>query len=202
VNAPIDTPVSGSDSRPMLDWIFDSGEYTALYHQYFQEFLETTDFDALIGTAAELIAPYVEKDPTRFYTYEEFQAGVETLRAFCRLRAQSVSGQLDGSIPSTTEGQAQEPSALVDASSIDLSAMGTMGRNGGPGGNGAFEARPAPFDSKDPPDAEGRGLSGFSGAPGETPAAVSGSALALTALSLCVLTAGILFAFLYRRRKH
>ena len=36
VNAPIDTPVSGGDSRPMVDWIFDSQEYTALYHQYFQ----------------------------------------------------------------------------------------------------------------------------------------------------------------------
>jgi len=205
VNAPIDTPVSGGDSRPMLDWIFDSSEYTALYHRYFQEFLDTTDFDALIGTAAELIAPYVEKDPTRFYTYEEFQTGVETLRSFCRLRAESVSGQLDGSIPSTTEGQSQNPSALVDASAIDLSAMGTMSRGGGPGeggpgGDGESGGRPSPSNSKNPPDAEGRDFPALSGAPGGAPAEVSGSALALTALSLCVLPAGILFALLYRRR--
>ena len=34
VNAPIDSPVSGGDSRPMVDWIFASPEYTELYHQY------------------------------------------------------------------------------------------------------------------------------------------------------------------------
>ena len=41
VNYPIDTPVSGGsvDSRPMLAWIFDHQEYTELYHQYFEEFL-------------------------------------------------------------------------------------------------------------------------------------------------------------------
>ena len=134
VNSPIDTPVSGSDSRPMVDWIFESPEYTALYHRYFQEFLETVDIAGMIDGAAELIAPYVEKDPTAFYTYEEFQTGVDALRAFCRLRAESASGQLDGTIPSTTEGQAVNPSALIDASSITLSNMGTMNQGGGPGG--------------------------------------------------------------------
>ena len=41
VNYPIDTPVSGGsvDSRPMLAWIFDHQEYTELYHQYVEEFL-------------------------------------------------------------------------------------------------------------------------------------------------------------------
>ena len=105
VNAPIDSPVSGGDSRPMVDWIFDSPEYTALYHQYFQEFLETVHPEALTGSAAALIAPYVERDPTRFYTYEEFETGVETLETFCRLRTESIAGQLDGSIPSTEEGR-------------------------------------------------------------------------------------------------
>lgn len=134
VNAPIDSPVSGGDSRPMVDWIFDSPEYTALYHQYFQEFLETVDIAGMIDQAAELIAPYVEKDPTAFYSREEFERGVETLRSFCRLRAESVSGQLDGSIPSTEEGQSADASALVDASAITLSDMGTMNHGGGPGG--------------------------------------------------------------------
>lgn len=130
VNSPIDSPVSGGDSRPMVDWIFDSEEYTALYHQYFQEFLESVDIDALIVRTAELIAPYVEKDPTAFYTYEEFQSGTEALRTFCRLRTESVSGQLAGTIPSTEE--AQDGSALVDASSVNLSDMGTMNHGGGP----------------------------------------------------------------------
>lgn len=137
VNAPIDTPVSSgaTDDRPMVDWIFSSETYTALYHQYFAEFLETADFAALIDETAGLIAPYVERDPTKFYSYAEFTVGVETLKEFCLLRAQSVTGQLAGIIPSTREGQAADSSALVDASSITLSDMGTMdnGMRGGPG---------------------------------------------------------------------
>lgn len=139
VNAPIDTPVSGGDSRPMVDWIFSTPEYTERYHQYFQEFLDSIDPEALIDEAEALIASYVKKDATRFYTYEEFETGVETLRAFCSLRSESIAGQLDGMIPSTEDGQTADSSALVDASSITLSDMGTMNRGGfGGGGQPSF----------------------------------------------------------------
>ena len=133
VNDPIDSPlsVSGDGDRPMADWIFADGEYTALYHQYFREFLDTVDIGGLIDQASDLISPYVEKDPGKFCTYEEFQTGVATLREFCSLRRDSVSGQLDGSIPSTDEGQSADTTALMDASHITLSDMGSMGMGGG-----------------------------------------------------------------------
>ena len=82
-----------------------------------------------------MISEYVEKDPTKFCTYEEFEKGVEVLRTFCQLRSESVKGQLDGTIPSTSEGQNADNSALIDASSITLSDMGTMNM-GGKGGFG------------------------------------------------------------------
>ena len=66
--------------------------------------MQSADIDGLIDEAYDLIAPYVEKDPTKFCTYDEFETGVQTLKNFCYLRAQSVAGQLDGSIPSTSEG--------------------------------------------------------------------------------------------------
>ena len=181
---------------------------------------------ALIDSAAALIAPYVEKDPTAFYTYEEFQTGVETLRSFCRLRAESVTGQLDGTIPSTEDGQAADASALVDASSITLSDMGTMNQGGGFGGSppgGSPEqqdprpAAEAPTDQEDtsesqpveilrrgPPERPGGG--GFPGGDfpsggGGTPSSGNGNALPLTAASLALLLAGLLAALLYRRRK-
>lgn len=137
VNTPIDTPVSGGsmDDRPMLSWIFADDTYTQLYHQYFSEFLDSVDFDTLIETTKELIAPYVEKDPTKFYTYEEFEQGVEALKTFCELRTESIDGQLDGTIPSTTDGQSEDDSNLIDASSLTLSDMGTM-NHGAPGGGG------------------------------------------------------------------
>ena len=137
VNTPIDTPVSGGsmDDRPMLSWIFADDTYTQLYHQYFSEFLDSVDFDTLIETTKELIAPYVEKDPTKFYTYEEFEQGVEALKTFCELRTESIEGQLGGTIPSTTDGQSEDDSNLIDASSLTLSDMGTM-NHGASGGGG------------------------------------------------------------------
>ena len=158
VNDPIDTPLSvtGSGDRPMADWVCSSEEYTALYHRYFQKFLDGAGCAALIKEAYALIAPYVERDPTKFCTYEEFETGVEALKTFCALRTQSVEGQLAGAIPSTSEGQSADGSALVDASSLSLSDMGTMG-GGGPGGRG--EGFPAGLfgggDGGIPPEEDG-----------------------------------------------
>ena len=120
VNDDIDAPLSvtGND-RPMIDWIFNNEEYTEQYHQYFQEFLNTVDAAEIISHAKEMITPYVEKDPTKFCTYEEFEKGVETLAAFCNLRSQSVALQLAGE------------EADVDTSSLNLSDMGTMGKGSG-----------------------------------------------------------------------
>lgn len=138
VNYPIDTPVSGGtiDSRPMLAWIFEDEEYEEQYHQYFAEFLsqyfDSGYFETMIDSVEELIAPYVEKDPTKFCTYEEFEEGVSALKQFCLRRAESISGQLAGTIPSTSDGQEQEEGKLIDASDISISAMGgSMGGDRG-----------------------------------------------------------------------
>ncbi len=148
VNDPIDSPlsVSGDGSRPMVDWIFQKEEYTELYHQYFAEFLDSVDITAIIDEAYALIAPYVEKDPTAFCTYEEFETGVETLRSFCEKRTESVRGQLDGTIPSTDAGQQADSSALIDASALTLSDMGSMGV----GGEGVFPGGGSPFGGGGP----------------------------------------------------
>ncbi len=144
VNYPIDTPVSGGtvDSRPMLAWIFASDEYTEEYHELFSEFIENY-FDSdyipnLIESTKAMIAEYVEKDPTKFCTYEEFESGVTALKEFCTLRAESISGQLDGTIPSTSDGQTAASSSLIKAENLNISDMGTMnnGNGGSPDGKG------------------------------------------------------------------
>ncbi len=130
VNTPIDSPVSGGSSdRPMLNWIVENAEYTQMYHQYFAEFLETVDAEAIIDNAYNLIGEYVKKDPTAFYTYEEFELGVETLRSFCRMRSESIAQQLEN-------GETVNDMGYVDASSITLSDMGSMSGMGGFGGGG------------------------------------------------------------------
>lgn len=137
VNSPIDSPVSGDiEDRPMVAWIFADESYIEQYHQYYKEFLQRAQADDgladTIVRTAELITPYVERDPTKFCTLAEFQTGIQTLRDFCELRLESISGQLNGTIPSTSEGQ-QSSTALVDASEIEISAMGSMNHGGGPG---------------------------------------------------------------------
>ena len=144
INYPIDSPVSGgdTDSRPMLAWIFADEEYTELYHKALSEFIanyfEIGYFGEEIDRVTALISPYVEKGPTKFCTYDEFTAGVSALKEFCTLRAESVRGQLDGTIPSTSDAQSEDSSALISGSSVSISAMGSM--NGGGMGGGMQNA--------------------------------------------------------------
>lgn len=127
VNTPIDTPVSGDVSdRPMVNWIFESEEYTQQYHQYFSSFLNSVDIVDIIDHAYDLIKDYVAKDPTAFYSYDEFELGVETIRQFCELRSESISMQLANNETTTDMN-------YVDASSITLSDMGSMGGGMGAG---------------------------------------------------------------------
>ncbi len=136
INSPIDSPVSSGElaERPMVSWIFEQEAYTEQYHQVMAElisgFFTSGVFSDLMENTIALISPYVEKDPTAFCTYEEFQKGVETLREFCLLRAQSVEKQLSGEIPSTSEEQTEAGESLIDGSDLSLSAMGSQGGMG------------------------------------------------------------------------
>lgn len=134
VNDPIDTPTSSSlDSLPMIAWIFDDGQYFdryhALYRAFLTQFIDSGWIDETLEAGRALLAPYVARDPHSLCTVSEFQSGVDKLELFCALRAQSIAGQLDGTIPSTTEGQRADSSNLIDTSSL-ASASGEP--SGGP----------------------------------------------------------------------
>ncbi len=197
-NSPIDSPVSGSlDDRPMAAWIFADEKYTALYHRSYAEFAEAAQGSGgiadTISQVSALISPYIEKDPTKFCTMEEFQTGIRTLQDFCALRLESICGQLDGSIPSTTKGQ-QDSGALIDASGISISDMGSMnfgdaggpggrpgnqdaddsagsGKNSAPGTQEASPASPAPSESNPPETRDTPGAAGGTPSPGAGEAA-------------------------------
>lgn len=182
INFPIDSPVSGgdTDSRPMLAWIFADEEYTELYHEALSEFIanyfESGYFEEEIDRVTALISPYVEKDPTKFCTYNEFTEGVAALKEFCTLRAESVRGQLDGTIPSTSDAQSEDSSALISGLSVSISAMGSMNVGGGkqdgdfgtpPDGNfGDFDGTPPEMPNSDNSDGQ---MPSFDGNPPELP---------------------------------
>ena len=219
VNFPIDTPVSGTtlEDRPMLGKLLENSEYMEKYHELFDEFIssyfESGEFEQEFYRVFNMISDYVYRDPTKFCTYEEFLSGSDTLRRFCLLRSESVRGQLEGKIPSTSDGQSENSAALIDASDIELSAMGSMG-GGGPGGGKDGEQNPgAPPGENDefdpasfeggPPDMEGAGFGG------NNPERNGGGKTAsdyykeygLLILCAAVLFVGILTAALYKRRK-
>jgi spore coat protein CotH len=130
VNFPIDTPfTTGLESRGFFAALLENDEYLAKYHEYLrqlaEEYAEGGGLDAAVTRIRSQIDTLVAADPTAFYTQSEYETAVETLENVIRLRAESVLGQLDGTIPSTAAGQSADASALVDCTGIDLSSMGT-----------------------------------------------------------------------------
>lgn len=145
INFPIDTPTTDSlDNSPLIGKLLEVPEYKELYHRYLQDIIENYFhngvFDNKIDALHQMIGAYVEKDATAFYTYEQYQQALPVLKEFGRLRAQSIAGQLAGTIPSTTAGQSTASESLVNASAINLSALGSMG--GGKGGIEGGNDRP------------------------------------------------------------
>ena len=230
VNAPID---DAFESTQFFDTLMENETYHSWYYaclqQLVSEYIDGGGFDAFYARVRGQIDELVETDPTAFYTYEEYLAAVDTLYQTVKLRGQSIQGQLDGTIPSTEEEQ-RSSDALVDASELDISAMGGMNTGGGPafGGHSGGDNQTAPertqqdlapedaqqlpqmppqmppqkpSDSDDDRSAERPDMGNF---PGENDngaeKTVSSRDLALYAGTGAVLLVSLLFAVLYHRR--
>ena len=144
VNSPIDSPVTGgtTDSRPLISWIFSDEESLAAYHEAYDRFvtecLESGWLEEEITRVQAMIAPYVESDPTAFYSAEDFEKAVSTLQTFCAKRTESIRGQLEGTVPSTSQAQKEDSTSLVSAGEISIADMGSMNAGGAQGGGGGM----------------------------------------------------------------
>ncbi len=150
VNDAIDTPFSGTN---FFDALLEDEEYLAQYHEYLNqlvvEYVESGRFEEVYNRIRSQIDELVAEDPNALYNAEEYDAAAETLYEVITLRAESIKGQLDGTIPSTDVAQREDSSTLVDASHIDVHTMGefNMGRamedeeNSGPEERGARAKR-------------------------------------------------------------
>ena len=132
INDAIDTPFSITN---FFDALLENEEYLARYHEYLNELVENYvnggEFEKTYERIRSQIDSLVETDPTAFYTYEDYEKAAQMLCQVVQLRADSVQGQLDGTIPSTDDGQKEDSSSLIDGSDIDLSVMGTFSGGGG-----------------------------------------------------------------------
>ena len=134
VNSPIDGAFTITQ---FFDALMENEAYRAQYHDYLrqlaEEYVGGGAFDEFCDQTSAMIDELCADDPTAFYTEEETAEAVQTLYRVVQLRAESVLGQVEGTIPSTRTEQ-KDSDALVDASGITLSVMETMNMGGG-GGN-------------------------------------------------------------------
>ena len=132
VNYPIHTPYSGDVmiERPMFHNLMKNDKYFNLYNTHFDSFIstyfESGYFSEKLQSTVEMIANYVQKDPTKFCSYENFLLAAGTFERFCLLRAESVRGQLDGTIPSTILEQEADKSTFIDASEVWIPNLGDL----------------------------------------------------------------------------
>ena len=152
VNNAIDNAFSGTT---FFDTLMADETYHSQYYAYLQqlvsEYIDGGGFDAFYERVRSQIDELVKTDPTAFYSYDEYLTAVDTLYQVVELRGESIQGQLDGTIPSTESAQ-RSSDALVDASALDISVMGSMNTGGGGGGFG-FNAPTASENTSDTPDA-------------------------------------------------
>lgn len=132
VNDAVDTPFDGTK---FFDALLENEAYLSRYHEYLrrltEEYVSGGRFETVYQRIRGQIDTLVQTDPTAFYSYEEYEAGVEMLYQTVILRAESIKGQIDGTIPATDEEQRADSASLVEASGIDISVMGVMDMGGG-----------------------------------------------------------------------
>ncbi len=146
INDPID---DSWESTNFFDILLENEEYNAKYHEYLQmlvDYVENGEYEKVTNRIHSQIDELVKTDPTAFYTYDEYEAATTMLDEVIHLRAESIKGQLDGTIPDTSEGQKADSSTLVDGTGIDTSVMGRMNGGGGPEDN---KGRPGMGENKE-----------------------------------------------------
>lgn len=130
VNFPIDTPVYDVNmiERPLLFKLLEFPQYKEKYHEYLRQiangYFLSGLFDETINNLNVKIGDYVKNDVSGFYSYEQYNKALPNFLAFGNLRAQSISGQLDGTVPSTARNQINDRSSLINASYVKLSELG------------------------------------------------------------------------------
>ncbi|ANY68479.1 spore coat protein CotH [Paenibacillus sp. BIHB 4019] len=126
----IDEPTSGTlADRPLIAKLLAVDEYKEQYHaiikQMIEGYLADDTLAARVKEISEMISPYVKADPSSFYSYEEYEQGITTVLFFASSQVESVTQQLDGTIPSSGDGSGSGSS-------------GFGGGGGGMGGGGGF----------------------------------------------------------------
>lgn len=206
VNSPIDNAFS---ITVFFDSLMADETYHGMYYEYMRqlvsEYVNGGGFDAFYNRIRSLIDEPIKTDPTAFYTYEEYLDAADTLYQVVKLRAESITGQLDGSIPSTKSGQ-RDSSALIAATDVNIRAMGHMNPGGGAMGEQDMQDEGLSWNVKDAKplvnDINEKPLTDDFRPVNRLNSSVKffASIASVYILSAAIFIAAALFAVLYRRR--
>ncbi|UQZ83918.1 Inner spore coat protein H [Paenibacillus konkukensis] len=126
----IDEPTQGAVAeRPLIAKLLGVDEYKQMYHDIIQKavqgYLAPDTFKARVQQVDAMISAYVKQDPSSFYTYEQYESGVEQLISTNTSQVDNISQQLAGTIASSNDGNG---------------SGGGFG-GGGPGGQGGMNGQ-------------------------------------------------------------
>ncbi|MEK4094319.1 CotH kinase family protein [Viridibacillus sp. FSL H8-0110] len=212
INFSVTTPVSGTslEERPLLNALLSNDKYRKKYEEYLNDIATKylTEDKIAIETAkiAKLITPYVEKDPTKFYTTEEFKAAVtgdNSLPEFAKQRSQSILKQLSGELvvdSSTSTGdKVNQQNTNTDKGTTAKTNAETKeeGIQNLPGGEG-FDPNNMPERGQPPngmqilgvPDKENQQIKGY-----------SRDTIIISSIAIGCLIIATIFVFLFKRRR-
>ncbi|WP_339270501.1 CotH kinase family protein [Paenibacillus sp. FSL R5-0470] len=140
----IDEPTQGTlAERPLIAKLLANDEYKAKYHEIVSEmingYLADDTFQTRMDQLDMMISSYVKADPSAFYTFEQYEEGIKSVKTFMSNMAKNIQQQLDGTIPSSGDGSGSGMGGGMGGGFGDGARNGTgAGASGaGQGTNGA-----------------------------------------------------------------
>jgi len=133
----IDEPTQGTlAERPLIAKLLANDEYKAKYHEIVSEmingYLADDTFQTRMDQLDMMISSYVKADPSAFYTLEQYEEGIKSVKTFMSNMAKNIQQQLDGTIPSSGDG-----SGSGMGGGMGGGGFGGGARNGAGAGEGA-----------------------------------------------------------------
>lgn len=113
VTVSIENPIYGVDSseRPLIEKLLSVDEYKERYYGYLKELVDYYDnFEEQVNDLASLIRPYIENDPTAFYTIEQFQQNIVE----GDIDLSTIENKKEGNMPKHPNNSNGEPSNMPE----------------------------------------------------------------------------------------
>ncbi len=103
-------------------------QFKAQYYHYLDtlcnQYILGGEFTKTLSLINDEIGQLAGTEPNAFYNNDRFHKAQQTFQLMLEKRAASVLGQMNGSIPSTWEGQKSHPQQLINSDDINLQDLG------------------------------------------------------------------------------